>query len=193
MWHDKYHPLGVKKRTPDAEGSALDDGANIVHDRAMTGRLRLLAWGAFGLTMAGLAGNLLLAVFGRSLPAQISDWPTFAGVVGLILTFALAGLLISLRFPGNPVGWICGGLALVLSIPAGAYATYAFKLHPAGSAADFSERDGLLQFSLAGVSGGLGARERDLEDRVEALGGSFTVDGDSMSGRIPIRPAEVVA
>lgn len=63
----------------------------------MTGRLRLLPWGALGLTMAGLAGNVLLAVFARSLPAQTSDWPTFLVVAGLILTFAVAGLLISLR------------------------------------------------------------------------------------------------
>jgi hypothetical protein len=35
---------------------------------------------------------------------------------------------------------------LVLSIPAGAYATYAFKLHPAGSAADYAALIDNLEF-----------------------------------------------
>src|ERR1700730_6319946 len=96
----------------------------------MTGRLRPLAWATFGLTMAGMAGNGILVVVGRTLPAQISDWPTFVTVLLMIISFAIVGLLISLRFPGNAIGWICGGLALLLSIPAGAYGAYAFKFHP---------------------------------------------------------------
>ena len=104
----------------------------------MTGRLRLLAWGAFGATMAGLAGNLLLAIFGRSLPAQSNDWPTFLTVVLMIVSFALVGLLIGVRFPRNAIGWICGGLAFVLSIPAGAYGAYAFKLPPPGIGAAYA-------------------------------------------------------
>jgi len=104
----------------------------------MTGRLRLLAWGAFGATMAGLAGNLLLAIFGRSLPAQTNDWPSFLTVVLMIVSFALVGLLISVRFPRNAIGWICGGLAFLLSIPAGAYGAYAFKLHPPGMGAAYA-------------------------------------------------------
>ena len=70
----------------------------------MTGRSRVLAWGAFGATMAGLAGNLLLAIFGRSLPAQTNDWPSFLTVVLMIVSFALVGLLISVRFPRNAIG-----------------------------------------------------------------------------------------
>ena len=104
----------------------------------MTGRSRVLAWGAFGATMAGLAGNLLLAIFGRSLPAQTNDWPSFLTVVLMIVSFALVGLLISVRFPRNAIGWICGGLAFLLSIPAGAYGAYAFKLHPPGMGAAYA-------------------------------------------------------
>jgi signal transduction histidine kinase len=102
------------------------------------GRSRLLAWGSFGFTMAGLAGNVLLAAVGRSLPAQVSDMTTFLGVIVLIVSLAVAGLLISLRFPRNAVGWICGSLAFVLSIPAGAYGVYAFKLHPPGVGAAYA-------------------------------------------------------
>src|SRR3984893_15418526 len=96
----------------------------------MTGRLRPLAWATFGLTMASMAGNGILVVVGRTLPAQIIDWPTFVTVLLMVISFAIVGLLISLRFPGNTIGWICGGLALLLSIPAGAYGAYAFKFHP---------------------------------------------------------------
>src|SRR3984893_750709 len=96
----------------------------------MTGRLRPLAWATFGLTMASMAGNGILVVVGRTLPAQIIDWPTFVTVLLMVISFAIVGLLISLRFPGNTIGWICSGLALLLSIPAGAYGAYAFKFHP---------------------------------------------------------------
>src|ERR1700737_870800 len=96
----------------------------------MTGRLRPLAWATFGLTMAGMAGNGILVVVGRTLPAEISRWPTFVTGFLMVISFAIVGLLISLRFPGNTIGWICSGLALLLSIPAGAYGAYAFKFHP---------------------------------------------------------------
>jgi hypothetical protein len=70
----------------------------------MTGRLRLVAWATFGLTMAGMAGNGILVVVGRTLPAQIVDWPTFVTVLLMIISLAIAGLLISLRFAVNAPG-----------------------------------------------------------------------------------------
>jgi hypothetical protein len=72
----------------------------------MTGRLRLVAWATFGLTIAGMAGNGILVVVGRTLPAQIVDWATLVAVLLMIISLAIAGLLISLRFPGTAIGWI---------------------------------------------------------------------------------------
>ena len=54
------------------------------------------------------------------------------------------------------------------------------------------EVDHALEFSLTS-SAAVNLRGHDMEDRIDALGGSLTFDGDSMSGRVPIRPAEVVA
>src|ERR1700716_4035088 len=72
----------------------------------MTGRLRLVAWATFGLTIAGMAGNGILVVVGRTLPAQIVDWATLVAVLLMIISLAIAGLLISLRFPGTAFAWI---------------------------------------------------------------------------------------
>src|SRR5256714_1151017 len=62
-----------------------------------------------------------------------------------------------------------------------------------GAAIKIHERDGQLVFSVNGVALGPDTRVQDLEDRIAASGGSLLVDGDTISGKVPIRPAAVVA
>jgi signal transduction histidine kinase len=62
-----------------------------------------------------------------------------------------------------------------------------------GAAITIHERDGQLVFSVNGVALGPHIRVQDLEDRISASGGSLSVDGDTISGKVPIRPAAVVA
>lgn len=66
-------------------------------------------------------------------------------------------------------------------------------LRDAGSNAALrvAERAGQLEFSIAGVESPNG-RKQDIEDRIEAVGGTVTITGTTIAGRIPVGAPQVV-
>ena len=79
---------------------------------------RLLAWLLFAATFACLAAGLGVAL---ALVRPLTLGVLAEGALGalLYLGFAVLGLVISLRLPGNPIGWLLGasGLAWSLNVP----------------------------------------------------------------------------
>jgi two-component system, NarL family, sensor kinase len=85
-----------------------------MHPRSRT----RLAWLVFGATFACLVGGLVVTLFvTRPLTAQVLVNGAFEGAIWLL--FATIGLILTLRRPGNPIGWLYAGagLAWTLSIP----------------------------------------------------------------------------
>jgi hypothetical protein len=85
-----------------------------MHPRSRT----RLAWLVFGATFACLVGGLVVTLFvTRPLTAQVLVNGAFEGAIWLL--FATIGLVLTLRRPGNPIGWLYAGagLAWTLSIP----------------------------------------------------------------------------
>jgi hypothetical protein len=85
-----------------------------MHPRSRT----RLAWLVFGATFACLVGGLVVALFvTRPLTAQVLVNGAFEGAIWLL--FATIGLVLTLRRPGNPIGWLYAGagLAWTLSVP----------------------------------------------------------------------------
>jgi hypothetical protein len=85
-----------------------------MHPRSRTG----LAWLVFGATFACLVGGLVVTLFvTRPLTAQVLVNGAFEGAIWLL--FATIGLVLTLRRPGNPIGWLYAGagLAWTLSVP----------------------------------------------------------------------------
>jgi hypothetical protein len=85
-----------------------------MHPRSRT----RLAWLVFGATFACLVGGLVVTLFvTRPLTAQVLVNGAFEGAIWLL--FATIGLVLTLRRPGNPIGWLYGGagLAWTLSVP----------------------------------------------------------------------------
>ena len=97
-------------------------------------RVRVAAWGLLALTVALLGGTALLTVLNGS-ATSTADWGTGNIVYALALctvTFPVVGGLITMRRPGNSVGWMCLaiGVALGLTLFASEYATYALVTSP---------------------------------------------------------------
>ena len=85
-----------------------------MHPRSRTRQ----AWLVFGATFACLVGGLVVTLFvTRPLTAQVLVNGAFEGAIWLL--FATIGLVLTLRRPGNPIGWLYAGagLAWTLSIP----------------------------------------------------------------------------
>ncbi|HEU4494346.1 MAG TPA: hypothetical protein VFR69_09150, partial [Rubrobacteraceae bacterium] len=84
-----------------------------------------LAWGACALALILTAGAYALAVFGRADFAAL-DFP----LVGM--SSAVVGGLVASRRPGNPVGWLFLGGALIggLHALAAEYAVYGIVADP---------------------------------------------------------------
>jgi len=89
---------------------------------------RWLAWAVWGLTVASLAGWVVLAVLNPD-PDDGSEFVVFPIAV---LGFATVGSLISSRRPDNRIGWIFAwiGLAAAAGLMAGAYAEYGIDYSP---------------------------------------------------------------
>ena len=84
-----------------------------------------LAWTLWLATMAACAAGLVVALLvARPLTAQVLlDGALYA--VGFPLGYATVGLVLTLRRPGNPIGWLYATSALVWSliIPLGPWST----------------------------------------------------------------------
>ncbi|MFI5056259.1 MAG: histidine kinase [Actinomycetota bacterium] len=94
-----------------------------------------LAWLLFGLTIAAGVAAVWFGVLTRHV--QAGDWGT-SGVfpnlmfLAALLAFAVVGLVVATRQPGNAIGWILLqiGLVAVLSGAADGYAAYSIYVHP---------------------------------------------------------------
>ena len=89
-----------------------------------------MAWACFGLIVACLAAQAVLAVLSRAGSTGTSANWGFTGALSVfvgvsLLAFPVVGFLIALRRPENSIGWILLGIGLMFSIPAGGYARYA--------------------------------------------------------------------
>ena len=95
------------------------------------GRVRLIAWALWlaSLALLALGGFFLLLSASTPIP------PAF-GFRGVDLIFGLAfstvGVVIALRRPANPIGWLFGAAGLVFAVVgfAGQYTTYAVLTRP---------------------------------------------------------------
>jgi hypothetical protein len=101
------------------------DRADHVEDRPVTVAPRtrtLLAWVLFAATFACLAAGLVVAL---ALVRPLTLAVLAEGALGaaLYLGFAVLGLVLTLRRPANPIGWLLAGSGLVwaLNVPAGAW------------------------------------------------------------------------
>lgn len=99
---------------------------------------RPLAWLALAAVSGLLLGGLVLEWATRNVQnSQGLGLSGIAFVVTILMnltffSFAGAGVVIALRRPGNPIGWMLLAIGLGWSLVAGsiAYGDYAFKLHP---------------------------------------------------------------
>ena len=83
----------------------------------------LMAWILGGLTLALVLASMLLTVLTGNLAAS-SD----GSVIALAVVFLTVGLVVALRQPGSPVGWVLliTGLAAAFTIAAALYVQYDF-------------------------------------------------------------------
>ncbi|MBV9793571.1 MAG: hypothetical protein JO016_06480 [Actinobacteria bacterium] len=83
---------------------------------------RLAAWSLVGLTLAVIAGAIVLAV-----TIGNSALSSGGAVLAIIVSFLAVGLVVALRQPRNPVGWVLMGTALptALIIAGPQYAQFA--------------------------------------------------------------------
>ncbi|HWD46226.1 MAG TPA: hypothetical protein VHM23_21380, partial [Actinomycetota bacterium] len=79
-------------------------------------RARTLAWALWLATMAACAAGLVVTLLiARPLTAQaLLDGALFA--LGFPLGYATVGLVLTLRRPANPIGWLYAASALVWSL-----------------------------------------------------------------------------
>lgn len=92
---------------------------------------RRLAWSLLGLTLAIGAAFLALTIIDST--AVGFGNPVLVGLgLGFFLVFPALGLLIALRRPENPIGWLVLGFALWIQVQsfAGEYALRAFVIAP---------------------------------------------------------------
>ncbi|HEY7607530.1 MAG TPA: hypothetical protein VID07_12260, partial [Actinomycetes bacterium] len=77
---------------------------------------RLLAWALWAATMGGCAAGLVVALLvARPLTAQVLlDGALYA--LGFPLGYATVGLVLTLRRPANPIGWLYAASALTWSL-----------------------------------------------------------------------------
>ena len=95
---------------------------------------RALRWLAVSLWAAALAQagfGVLLGFMNRLSPQRFIGEYVVAAVTAT-LAFATVGMLIALRRPGNPVGWLCCAAGVVGGLGAwtGQYARYTFVTRP---------------------------------------------------------------
>jgi hypothetical protein len=91
---------------------------------------RRIAWSLWAATVACLVAALAV---GTRNPDSFNGGGSFAVISAttlFLLTFASVGLVVALRRPGNPIGWILCGGALVTGVAsvASVYADYAFHV-----------------------------------------------------------------
>jgi signal transduction histidine kinase len=81
-------------------------------------RVRVLAWGSFGLTVALCLGTIVFLALAWSVPILSGEF----GFKGFSIAFALVlggvGVVLAERRPSNPIGWIFCALGLVAGITA---------------------------------------------------------------------------
>jgi len=89
----------------------------------------LFAWSAFAVSVAMVAGTLVITSLGGS---SLAAFGTVGTVV--VATFSLVGALIASRRPENPIGWIFCVVALSFAVAgiASAWADYALVEEPGG-------------------------------------------------------------
>jgi hypothetical protein len=82
----------------------------------------MLAWLLFAATFACLAAGLVVALM-LVRPLTVGVLAGGALIALLYLGFAIIGLVLSLRLPANPIGWLysASGLVWSLSVPGEAW------------------------------------------------------------------------
>ncbi|HSL10748.1 MAG TPA: histidine kinase [Actinomycetota bacterium] len=107
--------------------SSSDDVAVSSTDPAREQRLRILAYVVFGFVVAGFVLRVVLNVLNG--PAR-SDLETGSVLDTALMIFPVVGLLLAVKRPRNPLGWLLLGIgwAFVAS-PGAAYARYATVTH----------------------------------------------------------------
>src|SRR5690349_1724536 len=81
------------------------------------GRSIWLAWILWSLAAGLTAGGMVLLAVTRSMPDTDTTEPWLSGLLRMPpgqLAFPTAGLVVSLRRPASPIGWLMSGVGLVL-------------------------------------------------------------------------------
>jgi signal transduction histidine kinase len=135
-------------------------------------KVRVLAWGSFGLTVALCLGTVVFIVLAWSVPVLPNEF----GFKGYAIAFALVvgglGVVLADRLPSNPIGWIFCAIGLLAGISAVTteYARWAL-IHEAGRppgglyAASLQEWDWILLIAGLGLVGWIFPEGRFLSRR----------------------------
>jgi hypothetical protein len=93
-------------------------------------RSRRIAWALWAGTIACLAAAIPIGVAKPGTGGGAGSVAVITATTLFLVTFASVGLVVALRRPGNPIGWVLCGAALVTGIAsvASVYADYAFKV-----------------------------------------------------------------
>ena len=89
-----------------------------------------VAWGLWGRTVALLAGGVVLEALNHTGHGKL--WEQSLSLAPMSLSFATVGALIGSRRSGNPIGWLCLAIGVVVAELhcARQYATYALVTAP---------------------------------------------------------------
>jgi two-component system, NarL family, sensor kinase len=92
-----------------------------------------VAWTLWGVTTAVVALGMVLVVLTRSVPnSGYATWYLWLLFMLGYLSFPTVGLIIAVRRPANPLGWLLLGMGLTLGLNDGmhAYGNYALVYKP---------------------------------------------------------------
>jgi hypothetical protein len=96
---------------------------------------RVLAFALAFATVVLVAASGLLTVLDGDVPLGADFgplWPELFALAAIVATASI-GLVVAVRRPANPIGWIFGAMALngALDVASGSYAAYGIAVHPA--------------------------------------------------------------
>lgn len=98
---------------------------------------RTMAWGVFAVTLGVYAVMFALGIPTSNLKGGGGGWSSAGGSLWLegaflltLLTFAVVGVMVATRRPGNAIGWLLLGIGLAWGVANSTYSDYGLLLHP---------------------------------------------------------------